>query len=180
MIYVFLAEGFEEIEALTPVDLLRRAEEEVVLVGVGDRFITGAHNITVVCDAADYEVAPSADMQAIVLPGGMPGTLNLEHSETVQSFIRFANEHNILICAICAAPSVLGHLGLLNGKTATCFPGFEAELTGAKLTDAPVCRDGQIITAEGMGAATEFGLEIAAALHGKAEAEHLRKTIRSR
>ncbi|MEG1834580.1 MAG: DJ-1/PfpI family protein [Oscillospiraceae bacterium] len=178
MIYVFLANGFEEVEALMPVDILRRCELPVLTVGIGDRFIQGSHKITTVCDASDSEISIS-DVAAIILPGGMPGTLNLEKSKVVNEFIDYANENNILICAICAAPSILGHKNILNGKTATCFPGFEKELIGATLSDEYICQDGNIITARGMGVAEEFALKIAENLVGKEKAEKIKNSIGS-
>ncbi len=177
MIYVFLADGFEEIEALAPVDILRRAGLTVQTVGVTGKIVTGAHGIPVTADISVDEVQLNADLQAVVLPGGMPGTTNLETDAAVQKALDYANAQNLFICAICAAPSVLGHKGLLRGKTAVCFPGFEAALTGAAISDAPVCRDGQIITAKGMGVATEFGLKIAAALTSEETAESIRVSI---
>lgn len=161
MIYVFLAEGFEEIEALATVDILRRSELDVATVGVGNKVITGSHGIPVYCDVIDCEVLPDDTVQAVILPGGMPGTLNLEKSEKVQMFIDYAAEHNTLIAAICAAPSVLGHKGLLNGIEATCYTGFEEQLIGAKISKSPVCVSGNIITANGAGSALDFGFAIA-------------------
>lgn len=177
MIYVFLANGFEEIEALAPVDILRRAGLTVQTVGVTGKTVMGAHGIPVTADITTDEVKLDADLQAVVLPGGMPGTTNLEANVTVQKALDYADEHDLLICAICAAPSILGHKVLLQGKTAICFPGFEDALAGAVLCDAPVCRDGQIITAKGMGVATEFGLKIAAALTDDMTAEKIRASI---
>lgn len=122
MIYVFLADGFEEVEAISTIDMLRRAELEVCVVGVGGDVVSGSHNITVGCDINENLAEPDENLQAVVLPGGMPGTLNLEKSKAVQKFIDYAAENNRIIAAICAAPSVLGHRGLLEGKKATCFP----------------------------------------------------------
>ena len=133
MIYVFLANGFEEIEALAPVDILRRAELEVKTVGVGGKTITGSHGITVTADIEEKDVTTD-DMKLMILPGGMPGTLNLEKSPIVTTCAEYCAKNDIYLAAICAAPSVLGHLGLLNGKEAICFPGYEQELTGARPT----------------------------------------------
>lgn len=164
MIYVLLAKGFEEIEALTVVDFLRRAELEVYTVGIGGKIISGSHNIPVFCDLDESEADTSDNLEAVVLPGGMPGTLNLEANAKVQELIDFCAENDKYICAICAAPSILGHKGLLNGKKSTCFPGFEGELEGADVQDSFVCTDGKIITAKGMGAAISFSQEIASKL----------------
>ncbi|MBR2455301.1 MAG: DJ-1/PfpI family protein [Clostridia bacterium] len=177
MIYVFLAPGFEEIEALAVVDVLRRAELEVLTVGVGEDFVIGSHQIPVACDIAEKNLILDEKVEAIVLPGGMPGTLNLEKSETVQKAIDWATENEKLVCAICAAPSILGHKGLLNGKNSTCFPGFEDELFGAEISKDYVVKDGNIITARGMGSAIEFGLQIAEVLTTKENAQKIRASL---
>ncbi len=177
MIYVFLANGFEEIEGLTVVDFLRRAELEVCTVGVGGKLITGAHNIPVFCDLDESEVRLDDELKAVVLPGGMPGTLNLEKCETVKSAVSYCAENDRFVCAICAAPSVLGHMGLLRGRKACCFPGFENELEGAEVSDDYVCRDGKFITAKGMGAAIDFSREITASLINENEAKRIKKSL---
>ena len=133
MVYVFLADGFELIEALAPVDMLRRAKIGVMTVGIGGSVITASCGVSVTCDISD-KAFRFKNVDAIVLPGGMPGTKNLEKSPVVQDAIDKAAERNTLICAICAAPSILGHKGLLNEKEAICFPGFEEELTGATIS----------------------------------------------
>ncbi len=173
MIYVFLADGFEEIEALAPVDLLRRAGVSVQTVGITGKTVTGSHNISVTADILPEEVVLNEAVQAVVLPGGMPGAKNLDADETVSRAIAFAAEKGKLLCAICAAPFLLGKRGLLQGKTAICFPGFEADLTGAEISEQSVCRDGNIITA------TEFGLKIVEALSDEKTAAELRATIQS-
>lgn len=177
MIYVFLAPGFEEIEALATVDVLRRAELEVCTVGVGEDFVIGSHQIPVAADIYERDLVLDEKVEAIILPGGMPGTLNLEKSPVVQKAIDWAVENNKLVCAICAAPSILGHKGILNGKEATAFPGFEAELSGAVLSEEYVARDGNIITARGMGSSIEFGLQIAEALAGDNTANKIRASL---
>lgn len=180
MVYLFLAEGFEEIEALTVVDVLRRAKVELCTVGIGSKNVSGSHSITVVCDKTDEEVGVFDDVEAVVLPGGMPGTLNLEQSNTVQSFIDFAVENNILIAAICAAPTILGHKGLLNGKKATCFPGYENDLIGATVTGGYVEKDGNIITAKGMGVSLDFALCVTQELTDKKTADRIKKSLQTR
>ncbi len=160
MIYVFLAEGFEEVEAIAPIDILRRAELDVAVVGVGRKTVTGSHGVAVVADVMDCEIAPDENCEGIILPGGMPGTLNLEKNENVQKFIDYAVENKLVIGAICAAPSILGHKGILNGKKAVCYDGFETQLFGAEIGDTPICRDGNIITAVGAGVALEFGFKL--------------------
>ena len=176
MVCVFLAEGFEEIEALAPVDILRRGGVDVKTVGVGGNRISGSHKIPVLCDLSDSELN-LAGIEAVVLPGGMPGTVNLEKNRTVQAFIDAAYERHEYLCAICAAPSILGHKGYLSGKNAVCFPGYEEELEGAVISDKGVVRDGKFITAKGMGVATEFGLEIVAAFLGQEKADSVKSKI---
>lgn len=173
MIYLFLADGFEEIEALTPVDVLRRAGLHVTTVAVGDsRIVTGAHGISVVADINESEMNdPQPD--AIILPGGMPGTLNLDNSSVVHGCLKNAINENVLVCAICAAPSILGKVGYLEGKRATCFPGFENELKDADFTDERVTVDKNVITSKGMGCAAEFALAIIEALVGKEKADEV-------
>ena len=176
MIYVFLANGFEEVEALTPVDFLRRCELDVRTVGVNGSVATGSHRIAVACDMTVEEMDISA-ADAVILPGGMPGTLNLEACPQVQEAVRWCAEHDKWVGAICAAPSVLGHMGLLEGKKATCFPGFEQELEGAELAPGFVCRDGLLVTGKGPGASLEFALEIVRMLKGEDTAQKVRVSM---
>ncbi len=159
MVYMLLAPGFEEVEALCPLDLLRRAGIEVKTVGVDGYFITGAHNITVKTDMSAAEFSDDAP-EMVILPGGMPGTRNLDSSLFVDSLIRKTYERGAYLAAICAAPMVLGKRGMLAGKKAVCYPGFEKFLDGARQSSYRITRDGNIITAVGMGAALEFGLEL--------------------
>ena len=177
MLYMFLANGFEEIEALLPLDLLRRAGIEVKTVGIGTTTVTGSHDIRVKPDMFEgaFEITQKP-IDCIILPGGMPGTKNLDASPVVHKAIDRALDDNALICAICAAPMILGKRGLLKGKNATCFPGFEEYLDGATV-GGRVVRDGNIITAIGMGAAMEFGLEIVAAIKGREEADKLAAAV---
>lgn len=179
MFYLFLAEGFEEVEALAPLDLLRRANIDVKTVGVGDNFIRGSHGVTVVCDMSTTGIEIPDNLDGVILPGGMPGTVNLEKDKTVQSFIDYAYENDKYLCAICAAPSILGHKGYLDSKEAICFPGYEEELVGAKISDKFVVRDGNFITAKGMGVANEFGLEIIAAVLGEERSKQIKGKIQS-
>ena len=176
MIYMFLANGFEEVEALCPLDLLRRAGLAVTTVGVGGDVIVGAHGIAVQADIPDTLFRDSKpDM--IILPGGMPGTKHLDESRTVDTALRAANANGACLAAICAAPMVLGKRGYLKGKEATCFPGFEEYLEGATLSKARVVTDGRTVTAAGMGVAMEFGLALVALLQGKEAAERLRSAV---
>ena len=176
MVYVFLAEGFEEMEALAPIDLLRRVGVEVTTVGVGGKLIKGAHGVGFTADS-DGKDLDFSDVDCVVLPGGMPGTTNLDASPMVEACLMKAAEKKALISAICAAPSVLGHKGLLKGKKATCFPGFEEELLGALHTGAPVEKDGNIITARGAGVALDFALALVAELKGETAAKELRESL---
>ena len=172
MIYMFLAEGFEEVEALAPLDLIRRAGLEIKTVGVGSKVVVGSHGIPVVADITEDEFSDNApDM--VILPGGMPGTKNLDANATVHKAIADAVKNDAYLCAICAAPMILGKLGLLRGKNAVCYPGFEEYLDGAILPDKKVVRDGKLITAKGMGAAVEFGLSIVSALKDEKTADDL-------
>ncbi len=179
MILVFLANGFEEIEALATVDVLRRAELNVVTVGVGGKLIRGSHGIIVGADIEDGDVSVEG-LEAVVLPGGMPGTLNLEKSPVVQRVVEYAAAKGILLCAICAAPSILGHKGLLEDKKAVCFPGYEQELTGAQIQDGPVAMDDGVITARGAGVTVEFALSIVSALASEETARKLGASMQCR
>ena len=177
MIFVFLEEGFEEVEALATVDVLRRAGLDVKTVGVTGATVSGSHSIPVVCDTVIDAVEPDDSIEAVVLPGGMPGTLNLEKDEKVISFIDYAYENGKYVCAICAAPSILGKKGLLEGKEAICFPGFEEYLYGAMVSEKSVCVDGKIITAKACGVALKFGKVIAEQFIGKEKADGLWETL---
>ncbi|MBE6603710.1 MAG: DJ-1/PfpI family protein [Ruminococcaceae bacterium] len=176
MIYLFLANGFEEIEALCPLDLLRRAGLEVTTVGIGGEMICGSHGITVAADIPEGMYADS-NPDMIILPGGMPGAKHLDESRVVDTALKAAVRHGSFIAAICAAPMVLGHRGLLAGKEAICYPGFEGHLTGANISSKRVVRDGNIITAAGMGVALEFGLALVEALKGQDAAKELRRAV---
>ena len=181
MILEFLADGFEEIEALAPVDVLRRAGCDIKCVSVNNtKTVTGAHGIAVAADITMKEVVKAAkneNIEMIILPGGMPGAKNLDESSDVDGFIKNAVSDEAYIAAICAAPMILGKRGLLKGKKATCYPGFEKYLEGADVTGGRVERDGKIITSCGMGAALEFALELCAVMKGKDAAEKLREGV---
>ena len=174
---MFLANGFEEIEALCPLDLLRRAGVEVTTMGIGGDKITGSHGITVVADIKDKKLKLT-DIDMVILPGGMPGTTNLDESKTVHAAIDEALKNDAYIAAICAAPMVLGKRGLLNGKNAVCYPGFEKYLEGAIVPeDKKLVVDGKMITARGMGVALDFGLELVSILCSKEKADGLRSAV---
>ena len=177
MILLFLADGFEEVEALTPLDLLRRAGCKVVTVGIGGRQITGAHGICVLSDTDDAHL-PNDAPEMVILPGGMPGSATLDASPVVERVIADATARGAYLAAICAAPMVLGKRGYLAGKRAVCYPGFEKHLKGADdCRGAGVVRDGNIITAEGMGVALDFGLALVAALKDEKTASDLRAAV---
>ena len=176
MVYMFLANGFEEIEALCPLDLLRRARVEVTTVGIGGDMIRGAHGITVQADIPEGLFADAAP-EMVILPGGMPGTRNLDASPAVEAALNAVAANDGYLAAICAAPMVLGKRGLLKGKRAICYPGFEKFLDGARLSHHKVVRDGNVITAAGMGVAIEFGLEIVEMLCGDVAAANVRAAI---
>jgi len=169
MVYVFLANGFEEAEALVPVDCLRRAGIEVAIVGVGGEVIKGSRGVSVVADRTDAPLDDALEM--IVLPGGQPGSDNLRSSGMVADAISFCAANGRRIAAICAAPYILGEAGVLIGKRATCFPGFEGRLTGATISGDPVVTDGLITTAKAAGFAIMFGIELVRALRGAAAAD---------
>ncbi len=175
---IFMADGCEEIEGLTVVDLVRRAKLEIVMISINDtKEVTGSHGVKFMADALASEV-DFATLDGIVLPGGMPGTVHLGENETVNRVIReFATEGK-LVAAICAAPSVLGAAGLLQGQYATCHPGFEEKLGGAVTTTDAVVMDGNIITSRGMGTAIDFGLAIIRFLTEDEELlDHVKKGI---
>ncbi len=177
MFYCFLAEGFEEIEAITTVDMLRRAGVEVMTVAIGgdeNNLVKGAHGIPV---KADTDKVSFEDMEGVILPGGMPGTVNLENASQVQLSLDFCFANNLYIFAICAAPQVLGHKGILEGKNATCYPGFESELKGAFLSELPAVKDGKVITAKGPGATVDFAAEIITELKGESVAKELKESM---
>lgn len=180
MIYVFLADGFEEIEALAPVDFLRRAGINTITVGVTGDVVRGAHNIEVKADISLSEVVLTDQLDGIILPGGMPGAENLDNSSDVQKAIDFCAQKGKIISAICAAPFILGKKGLLSGKRATCFPGFEEFLEGATVTGEGVVRDGNITTAKGAGVAWEFGEKIAASIVGEEKSKGILGAIQWR
>lgn len=189
MIVLFLAPGFEEVEALAPLDLLRRAGLEVVTVAINAPgvwedtvAVTGTHGITVLADVTEAAFAERLgddfSPEAVILPGGMPGASNLDASATVEKTLELAAAKGAYLCAICAAPLVLGKRGYLSGKRATCYPGFEMLLEGATC-GGKVIRDENIITAAGMGVAQEFGLEIISALVSSEKAGEIRSAIQS-
>ena len=197
MIYLFLAPGFEEVEALAPLDLLRRAGEEVTTVAVTtpagitatERAVTGSHRITVIADMSEADFLQHMDasmpIRAVILPGGMPGSAHLDASPMVDEALRFAAEQGACLAAICAAPMVLGKRGYLAGRRATCFPGFEDHLTDATVGGFVVRDESRengnfvTVTARGMGVAQEFGLELVSLLVSPKTAGEIRAAIQT-
>lgn len=179
-VYIFLADGFEEIEGLTVVDLLRRADIDITMVSItGNLEITGSHQILVKCDEL-FEKADFSDAGMLVLPGGKTGTDNLSVHEGLDRLLKDFSSKGKLLSAICAAPSVLGRKGLLKARRAICYPGFEEYLTGAAIVDEAVVVDGNIITSKGMGTAIDFSLEIIKTLKGEADAAKIASSIQYR
>lgn len=179
MVYILLADGFEELEALAPCDMLRRAGVETRLVSVSEKLLVkGAHGIGVMADLTLSEMN-IRDIEMLVFPGGMPGAKNLDEHPRTDLLIRHCLEKDLFLAAICAAPMILGKRGVLAGKKATCFPGFEKFLSGATVvSDERVVRDGNVVTAVGAGAAVEFGLKLVEIMKDKKTSDELRESIR--
>ena len=176
-VYLFLAPGFEEIEGLTVVDLLRRAGISITTVSISESLnVTGSHNISVTADAL-FSECDFLNGNMFILPGGAPGTCNLDACTPLKDVLKKAYNNKKYIGAICAAPMVLGHLGFLEGRKATCYPGFEEHLLGASHTKDSVIVDGTIITSRGLGTAIDFSAELIALLLDRSVAEQIKKQI---
>ncbi|RKM58238.1 DJ-1/PfpI family protein [Butyrivibrio sp. X503] len=174
---IFLANGFEEIEGLTVVDILRRAQIDITMVSItGAKAVEGSHGIKLEADAT-IESFDLSDVDMIILPGGMPGTKNLDACEPLKAKIKEFNDSGKMLAAICAAPTVYGKMGLLNGKKACCYPGCEGDLLGATTTTDAVIKDGNFITSRGMGTAIPFALAILEHFKGKEAADQMAKGI---
>lgn len=176
MVYLFLADGFEIVEAMAPLDMLRRAGAQVRTVGLFGKKVKCSKNVEVTADITMDEV-DMKNCEMIILPGGLPGAEHLRDSDEIGEIIDCAESSGIFIAAICAAPMVIGQRGVLRGKKATCFPGYESELLGAEYTGAGVVRDGRVITAKGAGRSIEFGLALVAALYGNEKADEIKAKI---
>ena len=176
MVYVLLGTGFEETEAIAPVDLLRRADVAVQTVGLNGKIIYGSHRIGVEADITIDEMDLTA-LDMLVLPGGLGGVASIKGCEKAVDAIRFAQENGKWIGAICAAPTILAGLGILEGKTAVCYPGCEEDMPGVTISDKAAIRDGHIITGTSAGCATAFGLALIEALKGSGEAARIAKQI---
>lgn len=176
-VYVFMADGTEEVEALTVVDLLRRAKVNVITVSImGRKQIVSSHKIGIEADEL-YGESDYTDGDMIVLPGGMPGTTHLKNHEELRKVLFAYKEAGKYLAAICAAPSVFGWNGMLEGKKAICYPGFEEELKGAEVTNSPVVTDGQFITSKGLGTAIDFSLELVRLLVNQETADSISAAV---
>lgn len=177
MVYVFLAEGFEEVEALIPVDLLRRSGVSVKTVGVTEKTVVSSHQVPIIADVLPEEVHLE-EAQMIYLPGGLPGAHNLYDSAFVRECIEKMDARGAYVAAICAAPSVvLGKMGLLKGRCATCYPGMESGMEGAEPQPVPYVQDGHFITGRGAGAAFALGLKMCELLCGKQKADEIAAAV---
>ena len=176
-VFIFLADGFEEIEAIAPIDILRRAELDVVTVSISDsKTVTGAHGIKVEADQLFTETT-FGENDYYVLPGGYDGMLNLSAHQGVNELLTKQHNAGKKLAAICASPSVLGKLGILEGKEAICYPGFEGKLTGAVISKKSVVEDGNVITGKGPGVAVQFALKIVESLKGKETASQVSDSL---
>ncbi|MGN1098517.1 MAG: DJ-1 family glyoxalase III [Clostridia bacterium] len=176
MVYLFLADGFEIVEAMAPLDMLRRAKVDVKTVGLFSRTVTCSKGVELKADLSMDEV-DMKNCEMIILPGGLPGAEHLRDSEEIGEIVDYAEASGLYIAAICAAPMVIGRRGVLRGKKATCFPGYEDELLGAECTGEGVVRDGKVITAKGAGRSVEFGLALVEALCGREKAAEIKEKI---
>ncbi len=182
MVLLFLANGFEEIEALTQVDYLRRADVEIITVGVNGEYACGTRNIVVKADTILDKVEYTEDVEMVILPGGLGGMNAMKSSEKVCSIVRLAEKDGKYVTAICASPTIFAYLDMVRGKKCVCYPGMEDELiaAGGIYVDEPVVTDGKMITARAAGASEEFSFELIRVLKGNEAAETVRKSICAR
>ncbi len=180
MVYIFLAEGFEEIEALTQVDYLRRAGIDIKTVGVTGKIVKGSHGIPVTCDITEDEAYLDGSLEMIILPGGIPGVPNLGKSEKVKDALDFSYRNGKYIAAICAAPTLLAKYGYLENKNAVCYPSMKSELSGANYIKKSVVRDGHIITGEAAGASEQFAFELIRVLRTHEDSDKVKESICAR
>ena len=176
MVYVLLGTGFEETEAIAPIDLLRRAGIDVLTVGINGKLVYGSHGIGVEADIT-LEQMDLTNLEMIVLPGGLGGVRSINSCPPALEAVRFAYENGKFVAAICAGPTILAQLGITDGLEAVCYPGCEGEMGSAKMVTAPCVRSGQVITGTSAGCAVPFGLELVAALKGRDEADRIKKQI---
>ncbi len=175
-VLIILADGFEEIEAITPIDLMRRAGLDVLIAGLSKREIKGAHGITIACDTTVAEIHLQP-FDAVVLPGGFPGTSNLLNSDMVLEIVRNNYRENSVTAAICAAPQILDKSGVLNNKPFTCYPSVQEQISHGTFTNEPVVISGNVITGRAAGSSIEFGLSIIASLLGQNSADEVKQKI---
>ncbi len=177
MVYMLLGTGFEETEAIAPLDLLRRAGVEILTVGINGKTITGSHKITVEADITIGEM-DLTDLDMVVIPGGMGGVSSLRNSPAALDVLKFGWENGKYVAAICAGPTVLADLGITDGLKATCYPGQEKNMGSAQMQEnAAVVTDGRLITGTSAGCAIPFGLALVEALKGKEAAEKVKNQI---
>lgn len=176
MVYMFLGTGFEETEAIAPLDLLRRAGVAVTTVGLNGKIIYGGHGIGVVADIEIGELNLS-DLEMVILPGGLGGVASIRSCQAAMDAVRYAWENGKYTAAICAGPTVLADLGIVNNKNATCYPGCEGQMGSANMIEAAAVTDGKLITGASAGCAVSFGLALIAALKGQEEADRIAKQI---
>jgi 4-methyl-5(b-hydroxyethyl)-thiazole monophosphate biosynthesis len=176
MVYVLLGTGFEETEAIAPIDLLRRAGAEVCTVGIQGKLIYGSHGIGVEADITIDQLDLS-DLEMIVLPGGLGGVQSIKGCQAALDAVRHAYAQDKFVAAICAGPTVLAQLGITDGKEAVCYPGCEEDMGSAHMVTAPCVRSGKVITGTSAGCAVPFGLALIAALKGQEEADRIAKQI---
>ena len=176
MVYVLLGTGFEETEAIAPIDLMRRAGISVLTVGLNGKVIYGGHGIGVEADITAEEM-DLTKLELIMLPGGLGGVKSIRESKAAMDAIRFAYENGKFVAAICAGPTILAQLGITDGKDAVCYPGCEEEMGSANMITAPCVRSGKVITGTSAGCAVPFGLSLVEALKGAEEAERIKKQI---
>ena len=176
MVYVLLGTGFEETEAIAPIDLMRRAGISVSTVGIQGKLIYGGHGIGVEADIT-IDQMDLMDLEMIVLPGGLGGVKSIKESEAALKAVRYAYENDKFVAAICAGPTVLAQLGITDGLDAVCYPGCEEEMGSAHMVTAPCVRSGKVITGTSAGCAVPFGLALIAALKGQEEANRIAKQI---
>ena len=176
MIYMFLGTGFEETEAIAPLDLLRRAGLQVMTVGLNGKVIYGGHGIGVEADIT-IDQLDLTDLEMVILPGGLGGVASIRGCEKAMDAIRFAYENGKYTAAICAGPTILAQLGITDGKKATCYPGCEEQMGSAIMVEAAAVTDGKVITGTSAGCAVPFGLALIAALKGQETADAIAKQI---
>ena len=177
MIYMLFEEGYEEVEAIAVVDVLRRAKIDVKMIGMKSIWVRSSHGIKIEMDEEYRELNQFEDAEMIILPGGQPGTQNLSLNADVSKILKFAAKKNLYLSAICAAPTVFDKLGIIENTKITCYPSYASDIQTAIVTNEAVVVDGKIITGRGVGVAIEFGLKIVEVLKGKSESEKIKAAM---